>query len=80
MTSRFSGLRWKQILVLAGVAVLAVPVDAFGCWNLCVQTYGYYREMYGTWWELDHCTQSWPDDVEDGPLTTCYYRRYFNLE
>lgn len=69
----------RKILLLVAAALVAVPTDAFGCWNRCVQTYGYYREMYGTWWELDHCTESWADGANSS-TTTCYYRRYFDIE
>lgn len=75
----FRGVRVKPVLVLAGAAVLALPADAFGCWNLCVQTTGYYREMYGTTWELNHCVQSWPDGASS-PSTTRYYRRFIDIE
>ena len=71
---RFGGRGLKRIVLIAGAAVLAVPADAFACWNLCVQEAGYYRQMYGAWWELDHCTQSWADGAS-GPTTTCYYSR-----
>lgn len=64
----------KRILLLTGLTVLIVPADAFGCWDLCVSTTGYYRDMYGSTWELDHCVQSWPDG-SNSPKTTCYYRR-----
>lgn len=79
MLGSFRGVRVKPFVVLAGVAVLALPADAFGCWSLCVETRGYYRYMYGTWWELDHCVQSWPDGASS-PSTTCYYQRYFEME
>lgn len=71
--------RAKPIVLLVGVALLALPADASGCWNECVQTHGYYREMYGAWWELNHCVQSWPDGASS-PSTTCYYRRLADME
>lgn len=76
MTRGNSGRTRRTIVLLAGAAVLALPSNAFACWNLCVQTNGYYRYMYQTWWELSYCTESWADGASSS-TTTCYYQRYF---
>lgn len=70
----FRGLGIKGILLLVA-ALVAVPADAFACWYEC-QSLVY---MYGDWWELDHCVQSWPDN-QSYPSTTCYYRRVVEPE
>lgn len=67
-------LRPLRIAVAAALAAIAIPTDAFACWSLCVETYGYYRTINGGAFSLDHCVQSWPDGSRT-TVTTCYYRR-----
>lgn len=66
-----------RIAVLAVLAVVAIPTNAFACWSLCVQTQGYWRDFSGVTHYLDYCVQSWPDGART-PITTCYYTPYNN--
>jgi hypothetical protein len=72
--------RLRRILcLLAGAGVLALPGQAFGCWNDCVNTYGLTRYMYDAWWEMVYCIQTYPDGAS-APQTTCYYQRFEEFE
>lgn len=57
-------------------AMLALPVDAFACWSLCVETIGYEYRANGTTYELTSCTQTWPDGANN-PHTVCSYTNTF---
>lgn len=78
LSSRRFGLR-PILCLFAGVGVLALPGEAFGCWYKCVQAHGFTRYMYGGWWELVYCQESWPEGAS-GPVATCYYKRFEDFE
>jgi hypothetical protein len=64
----------RRTLTAAGalLAALAFPADAFGCWSLCVDKFGYNFGANGTFYELTSCTQTWPDG-SNNVHTVCKY-------
>lgn len=52
------------------------PSEAFACWQLCTGTFGYVFEANGTFYELQSCTQTWPDGANQ-PHTVCHYKNLF---
>lgn len=68
--------RPARAAVVAALAALAIPSQAFACWSTCVGTFGYYSNIGGSTFFLDHCTESWPDG-SSGSHITCYYRRLY---
>lgn len=58
------------------LAVLALPLDAFGCWSVCIEKFGPTFNANETSYELMSCTQTWPDGANEAH-TVCYYRNMY---
>jgi hypothetical protein len=72
---RASIRRRAMVAVMMAAGVLH-PTAAFACWQVCTGTFGYLFEANGTFYELQSCTQTWPDDSNE-PHTVCHYKNIF---
>lgn len=76
MPSYIDSAKIRKLLFVAVAAVAVLPANAFACWDVCVSTFGSVDYMYGSYWELDHCTRTYTSGSSE-PHTTCYYRRIY---
>lgn len=71
-TLRFISRRTVRAAVVAVLATIALPAQAFACWYTCTAKYGYRFSSGGEEYVLDSCYQTWPDGAS-GPITKCIY-------